>query len=51
VSETSAPEPIIYRPDVLGILGALADLVVDVRAIRRHLEERDEEEEEQEGDL
>jgi hypothetical protein len=34
VPETGGPEPIIYRTEVLGILGALADLVVDVRAIR-----------------
>jgi hypothetical protein len=51
VPETGGPEPIIYRTEVLGIIGALADLVVDVRAIRRRLEEDDEEEEEQEGDL
>ena len=44
-------EPLIYREEVLGIIGALADLVVDVRNIRSLLEEDGEEEEEQEGDL
>jgi hypothetical protein len=39
-------ETLIYRDEVLGIIGALADLVVDVRAIRELLEEDDEEEEE-----
>jgi hypothetical protein len=44
------PEPLIYREEVLGI-GALADLLVDVRGIREVLEEDGEEEAEQEGDL
>jgi hypothetical protein len=34
---------------VLAIIGALSDLVVDVRAIREWLEGDDEEEEDQEG--
>jgi hypothetical protein len=41
-----ATEPLIYRTEDLGIIGALADLVVDVRAIRDSLEEDDGEEEE-----
>jgi hypothetical protein len=45
------PQPLIYREEVLGIVGALADLVVDLRAIRQLLEGNGEEEEEQEGDL
>jgi hypothetical protein len=39
-------QQLIYRDEVLGILGALADLVVAVRAIERVLEEDGEEEEE-----
>jgi hypothetical protein len=38
-------EPLIYRSEVLAIIGALADLVVEVRDIRDLLEEDDEEEE------
>jgi hypothetical protein len=33
--------PIVYREEVLAIIGALADLVVDVRAIRDYLTEDD----------
>lgn len=33
---------IIYRTEVLSIIGALADLVVDVRAIRDWLEDDEE---------
>jgi hypothetical protein len=44
------PEPLIHRTEVLAIIGALADLVVDVRAIRSHLRGDDEEEAEQEGE-
>jgi hypothetical protein len=33
------PEPLIYRAEVVGIIGALADLVVDVHAIRESLED------------
>ena len=39
-------EPLIYRAEVLAIIGALADVVVEVRRIRAQLEENDEEEEE-----
>ena len=38
----------VYRTEVLAIIGPLSDLVVDVRAIRKRLEEDDEEEEDQE---
>ncbi len=48
---TGETEPVIYREEVLAIIGALADLVVHVRKIRSLIEEDDEEEEEQEGDL
>jgi hypothetical protein len=37
---------VIYRDEVLAIIGAFADLVVDVGKIRALLEEDDEEEEE-----
>ena len=48
--EASA-EQVVYRGEVLAIIGALADLVVDVRRIRETVEEDDgEEEAEQEGD-
>jgi hypothetical protein len=40
----SPPEPVIYRTEVLAILGALSDLVVETRAIRNFLDEDDEEE-------
>ena len=42
----SEVDRLIYRREVLGIIGALADLVVDVRGIREILEEDGEEEEE-----
>jgi hypothetical protein len=42
-------EPVIYRDDVLSMMGALAHLVFDVRGIREFLEGEDEEEE-QEGE-
>ena len=41
-------DAIIYRTEVLAIIGALSDLLVDVRAIRKWLEGDDEEEEDQE---
>jgi hypothetical protein len=44
----SQEEPLIYRIEVLGIIGALADLVVDVRAIREAVLEDDDGEEEAE---
>jgi len=37
-----AAEPLIYRTEVLAIIGALADLVVDVGDIRDSLVEDDE---------
>ena len=40
------PEPLIYRPEVTAIIGALADLVVETRRIREFLEESYGEEEE-----
>lgn len=45
------PEPLIYRVEVTGILGALADLVVDLRYIREFVEDiRGEEEGDEEGE-
>jgi hypothetical protein len=41
-------DAIIYRTEVLASIGALSDLLVDVRAIRKWLEGNDEEEEDQE---
>jgi hypothetical protein len=38
-------EPLIYREEVRAIIGALADLVVDIHAIREWLEGSDGEEE------
>jgi hypothetical protein len=40
----SGAEPPIYRTEVLAIIGALSDLVVEVRAIHRLLENEDGEE-------
>jgi hypothetical protein len=37
----ASDEPVIYRYEVLAIIGALADLVVDVRAIRTELVDED----------
>jgi hypothetical protein len=51
MSTVGEPEPLIYREEVLAIIGALADLVVDAHRIRELLEEDGQEEEEQEGDL
>ncbi len=44
------PEPLIYRTEVMAIIGALSDLVVEVREIRRYLweDEGDEEEDAEE---
>jgi hypothetical protein len=43
---------VIYREEVLAILGALADLVVDVRSIREFLEDDGgREETEEEGNI
>jgi hypothetical protein len=44
--EGEVEEPLVYRTEVLAIIGALADLVVETRQIRRILEDDDEEEEE-----
>jgi hypothetical protein len=41
-------EPLIYRIEVLAVLGAMADLVVETRRIREYLEEADGEEEAEE---
>jgi hypothetical protein len=43
----SPPEPVIYRTEVLAILGALSDLVVETRD--RNLLDEDDEEEADEG--
>jgi hypothetical protein len=40
------PEPLIYRTEVLPIIGALSDLVVEVRELRRFLWEDENGEEE-----
>jgi hypothetical protein len=40
-----AEEPILYRDEALGVLGALADIIVELRRIRRLLEDDGEEEE------
>ncbi|MBA3383429.1 MAG: hypothetical protein H0T20_02105 [Actinobacteria bacterium] len=37
----ASAEPVVYREEVLAILGALADLVVDVRRIRDTIAEDD----------
>jgi hypothetical protein len=37
----AASEPLIYRDEVLAIIGAFADLVVEVRRIRELIEEDD----------
>jgi hypothetical protein len=50
VSTGGEPEqPIIYREEVLSIIGALADIVVELRKIRDSLENDGEEEEDQGG--
>jgi hypothetical protein len=43
-------EAVIYRTEVLSIIGALADLVVDVGAIRNLLEDEDGEEDQEGAD-
>ena len=40
------PEPIVYREEVTAIVGALADLLVELRMIRSYFFEEEEEEEE-----
>jgi hypothetical protein len=42
----SPPDALIYRAEVTAIIGALADLVVEVRTIREWLLEDEEEDEE-----
>ena len=37
-------EPLIYREEVTAIVGAFADIIVEVRRIRRLLEDGEEEE-------
>jgi hypothetical protein len=44
MSTVGEPEPLIYRTEVLSIIGALADIVVELREIR--LEDDEEEEDE-----
>ncbi|HEX5801212.1 MAG TPA: hypothetical protein VFY02_13955 [Gaiellaceae bacterium] len=39
-------EPVIYRTEVLAMVGAMSDLVVEVRGIRTLLEEDDGDDEE-----
>jgi hypothetical protein len=41
----SEPEPLIYRIEVLGIIAALADIVVELREIHAALEDDEEAEE------
>jgi hypothetical protein len=44
------PEPVIHRTEVLAIIGALSDLVVEVREIRYTLrEDEGDDEEDAEG--
>jgi len=40
----ASDEPVIYRTEVLAIIGALADLMVELRRIRELSEESGEEE-------
>jgi hypothetical protein len=47
ISCVEPKEELVYRSEVTAIIGALADLVVEVRAIREHLEEDDDDEEEE----
>jgi hypothetical protein len=49
MTQVNPEEPLVYRVEVTGIIGALADLVVDVHRIRELLE--DEEEADEEGDI
>jgi hypothetical protein len=49
MSLTSEPEPVIYRTEVLGIIGALADIVVELRWLHEYFEEDDEEKEDEGG--
>jgi hypothetical protein len=49
MSSVGEPEPLIYRIEVLGIIGALADIVVELRWLHDYFEEDDEEEENEGG--
>ena len=40
-------EPVVYREEAVGLLFAVADILTEVRAIRRHLEADDDGEEEE----
>jgi hypothetical protein len=48
VKDAPLEEAPLYREETLTIMGTLADLVIDVRAILALLEEDDEEEDEEE---
>jgi len=39
------PEVLIYREEVTGLIGAMGDIIVELREIRRLLENGEEEEE------
>jgi hypothetical protein len=41
-------EPIIYRAEITAVLGALADIIVELREIRKVLQNGEEEEEDTE---
>jgi hypothetical protein len=41
------PEPILYRTEALAVIGVLADILVELRAIKALLQEDDGEEEEE----
>jgi len=45
VGVDSAGDPVIYRAEVMAIIGAMADLAVEVRRIRELLEDEEEDEE------
>jgi hypothetical protein len=47
MSAVREPEPLIYRTEVLSIIGALADIVVELRWLHDYFEEDDEEEEDE----
>src|SRR6266511_1625466 len=44
VGVDSAGDPVIYRAEVMAIIGAMADLAVEVRRIRELLEDEEEDE-------
>jgi hypothetical protein len=44
VTDGTEPALLIYREEVLAIIGAFADIVVELRQIRRLLENEEEEE-------